>query len=73
MKTRTIIIVAVAVFVLYLAGYGPAYRAWAFGNTPEPIHRIIKITYTPLWWLCDRSETVRECVDGYAAWWCEVR
>ncbi|WP_146370254.1 hypothetical protein [Symmachiella macrocystis] len=73
MKTRTTIILAVAVLVLYLTAYGPAYQAWAFSSTPESIRTTIEVTYAPLWWACDRSKTVRESVDGYAAWWCEVR
>lgn len=72
MKPKHIAVTAIAAFVLYLAAYGPLYRAFTFGNTPESIRTAIETAYTPLWWVADHSEPLDRAVSAYEIWWCEA-
>jgi hypothetical protein len=56
------------VFLLYPLSFGPA--TWIVGNSDNwQLLHIYNVTYTPLRWVRDRSETIDRAFFWYAGIW----
>jgi len=69
MTSSKISVVVVAVLILYLFSFGPAYRR-ARRNWDDSGSRWFEITYCPLIWAGDQISSCGQALEWYAGlWW----